>query len=108
MLNSFNKHTEYETVTEALTDLKKRGYTIDFNLLSEKDCLVCHKSEIELSPDDFQVDESHRFYGLSDPGDEMIVYAISSKNYNVKGILVNGYGLYSESLSSKMVSKLNT
>jgi len=97
----------YDTVTEAMVDLKKLGYTIDFSILTDKECLVCHKTETELSPDDFEIDNIYRFEGDSDPGDEMIVYAISSNKNNLKGIVVNAYGIYADNESSTIVKKLS-
>jgi len=96
----------YDTVTEAVNDLVKRGYTENF---------VTHESGIHhpeknysLSPDDFQIDEIYRFEGDTDPADETIVYAISSLHDDTKGILVNAYGMYSDSLSNEMVAKLKS
>lgn len=96
----------YATVTEAIRELKALGYTIDFNILYDKDCLICSQHQIELSDDDFQVDGVFRFDGPSDPGDDMVVYAISSIKHPVKGVLVNAYGVYSDNKSSKLISKL--
>lgn len=96
----------YETVSQALNDLIKRGYTHDFNIHTEKECLVCQTSFTQLSPDDFQIDETYRFEGDTDPGDEMIVFAISSQRHRMKGTLVNAYGLYSDINTSKIVEKL--
>lgn len=96
----------YDTVTEALADLKKLGYTVDFSVLTDKECLICHLTATVLSPDDFVIDDFYRFEGDSDPGDEMIVYAISSKHDNIKGIVVNAFGIYSDSSSSAIVKKL--
>jgi len=96
----------YDTVSEAMNDLKKLGYTTDFSLLAHHDCIVCRKSSLELSPDDFEIDQMHRFEGDSDPGDEMVVYAISSNKNNVKGIVVNAYGTYADDISSVIVKKL--
>lgn len=94
----------YETVSEAVNDLYKRGYTHDFNL--GEDCLVCGET-LSLSPEEFEIDELHRFEGMTDPGDEMIVYAISSKKGTEKGVLVNGYGLYADKDSSIIMKKLS-
>ena len=47
-----------------------------------------------------------RFYGPSDVDDESILYAISSEKYDLKGILVNGYGVSSDALTQEMVEKL--
>ena len=102
------KRKNYDTVTEAMADLKKLGYTIDFSILTEEECLICHSTATELSPEDFEIDQFYRFEGESDPGDQMIVYAISSNKNNVKGVVVNAYGIYADNESSAIVKKLNT
>lgn len=103
------KQKGYNTVSEAMNDLKKRGYTIDFSILADKECLICNKTEIALSPEEFEIDHFYRFEGNSDPGDEMIVYAISSlKNNQVKGVVVNAFGIYADDISSAVVKKLST
>lgn len=98
----------YDTVSEAVNDLVKRGYTSDFSLHEEKDCLVCNKTYTELQPGQFTIDEIHRFEGQTDPGDEMIVFAISSNDKKIKGIVVNAYGVYSSTRESKLVKELST
>lgn len=94
----------YETVSEAVNDLISRGYTIDFSL--EDEFLSSKGSSIRLQPEDFEIDEFHRFEGTSDPGDEMIVYAISSKENNLKGTFVSAFGLYSSTKNAKILKKL--
>lgn len=96
----------YDTVTEAIRGLTKRGYTLDFDILTEEECLICRQSKKQLSPDDFEIDEIHRFEGDSDPGDAMIVFAISAPGHNLKGYVVNAFGVYADTASSKIVSKL--
>ncbi len=44
---------------------------------------------------------------MTDPSDEMILYAISSPELNLKGTLVNAYGIYSDAVADEMVRKLN-
>jgi hypothetical protein len=96
-------HT-YDTVSEAINDLRKRGYTEDFNL--GMDTLTC--GEIKCRPEDFDITEIYRFEGNTDPADEAIVFAIESKVNNIKGVLVNGYGISNDSLSAAMIKKLST
>lgn len=98
----------YETVSEALNNLVKRGYTHDFNVRAEKECLVCNTSLTQLSVDDFEIDETYRFEGDTDPGDEMILFAISSTKHKIKGTLLNAYGMYSDSATTKIIEKLVT
>lgn len=102
------KRKSYDTVSEAVNDLQNLGYTVDFSIIADKECIVCHRTRTELSPDEFEIDEFYRFEGDTDPGDEMIVYAISSTKNNVKGILVNAFGIYADSTSSAIIKKLNT
>ena len=92
----------YDTVSEAVKGLKERGYTLDFNLKSN--CIDCEGQK--LSCDDFEIAEVYRFEGNSDPADESVVFAIESNN-GLKGILVNAFGVYSESLGDEMIRKLN-
>jgi len=92
------------TVSEVLNKLKKEGYTVDFNL--NDNCLVCHGNSLQVYPDEFTVDRHFRFEGISDPGDEAIVYAISSEKHALKGTLVNGYGIYSDEIADDMVKAL--
>lgn len=94
------------TLSETLKQLKADGYTEDFNL--GDDCVSCRSGALKILPSEFQIDQFFRFEGQSDPADEAILYAISSKIHNVKGVLVNGYGIYSEQLTNEMLTKLRT
>ncbi|MCB0606721.1 MAG: phosphoribosylpyrophosphate synthetase [Lewinellaceae bacterium] len=93
-----------ETVSQAIEALKKEGYTEDFNL--RQDCLECRNGRFRVFHDEFHIDKFYRFEGDSDPGDESIVYAISSEKHGLKGVLVNAYGIYSEPLTDQMLEKL--
>lgn len=96
--------TTYDTSAEAINDLVSKGYDHNFNLKDEE--LYCHTNDTSLQPDEFQIDEVHRFEGDTNPDDEVVVYAISSPSANIKGILVNAYGVYAESVSAELVEKL--
>lgn len=92
----------YDTVSEAVNGLKKRGFEVDFNL--QENCIVCHGDKFSI--DDFEITEVYRFEGNTDPSDEAIVYAIESKT-GKKGVLVSGYGISAEGMSAEMVKKLS-
>ena len=94
------------TLSAVLNDLKQQGYTTDFNLMDN--CLQCHGNSLKIHPDEFVVDRHYRFEGDTDPGDQAIVYAISSTKHNIKGTLVNGYGIYSDDMASEMIAALHT
>lgn len=95
----------YESLIDALDDLRKRGYEADF--ATQTVCLYCGDLDLRLNPEEFNVDEVHRFEGNSNPDDAAVVYAISSST-GVKGTLVDGYGAYSENLSFDMAKKLQS
>jgi len=96
----------YDTLSEAVNDLVKRGYTTDF-LVQENDCLLCSNHSMELSPEEFEIDEIYRFEGMTDPADESIVFAISSPKHQVKGLVINSFGADFGYRSSKLVAHLN-
>lgn len=96
----------FGTLSQTMNGLMELGYTHDFNIHEE--CLVCHEFSVTLSPDEFEIDKVYRFEGASDPEDQSILYAISSKKSNIKGILVNGYGISADAETSKLIEKLET
>ncbi|MEO5905464.1 MAG: phosphoribosylpyrophosphate synthetase [Saprospiraceae bacterium] len=96
---------QYDTLTQAIEALRLQGYTEDFNLQSN--CIECRGGEHNLSPDEFRIDKVFRFYGANDPADESVLYAISSIDAMLKGVLVNGYGATADELDAAMIQKLN-
>ena len=93
----------YDTVSEAVNGLKGRGFGVDFNLL--ENCLVCHSDKFDVH--DFEIVEVYRFEGDTNPSDEDVVYAIESKDGNIKGIITSAFGLYADEISSEMIRKLS-
>src|SRR4051812_11006229 len=95
----------YDTLLDALNDLKQRGYTIDFNLAF--DHVKCNETGVCLSPLQFEITEYYRFEGISNPEDSSVIFGIQSKDGKMKGVLVSAYGMYSEALSEEMLEKLS-
>ena len=93
----------YETLTEAIADLKTRGFNLDFNLRETQ--IECTTIGRKLSPHEFEIVEVYRFEGETDPGDELVLYAIQSKEGH-KGTLMNAYGVYSNTISNELIGKL--
>jgi hypothetical protein len=94
----------YDTVVNALTGLRERGYTVNFNLAFNQ--LICNDNRHCLNPDEFEIVEVHRFEGNSNPSDEDVVYAIQSIQGNLKGVLTSAFGLYTDTASAEMLKKL--
>jgi len=95
---------EMSTVTEVINSLRQQGYLQDFNL--QQNCLKCSDAHYSVFHDEFVIDKVFRFEGDSDPADEATVYAISCPKYDIKGVLVNGAGIYTDELTDEMVETL--
>ncbi|HYG17479.1 MAG TPA: phosphoribosylpyrophosphate synthetase [Ohtaekwangia sp.] len=93
----------YETLSEAMNALKAAGYNEDFNLHPE--WIESSSSKLRLNPEEFHIDSVHRFEGMTNPSDSAVLYAISSTQ-GAKGLLVDAYGAYADSISPVMIEKL--
>lgn len=95
--------TAYETLSSAIEALKKKGFTEDFNLIENG---LENKSKKQLfEAKTLNVVEVHRFEGYTNPDDSSVLYAIETAT-GEKGLLVDAYGAYSESISREMIDKL--
>jgi hypothetical protein len=94
----------YVTLSGTMNDLRKEGYVEDFNL--QQNCLECRDGQFKVFADEFKIDKYYRFEGQSNPSDQAILYAISSDYHQLKGVLVNAYGIYSEAVTDEMLQKL--
>src|SRR5881296_2107604 len=90
----------YKTMTEALEDLKKRGFTANFELLNNVFRAV--DSGKSFQADDLTIVEHHRFEGASDPDDMSVVYAIEATD-GTRGVVVDAYGVYADPRLSELL-----
>jgi hypothetical protein len=74
----------YESLVDALNDLKQRGYDADFE--PDSNCLYCSNLDLRLKEAEFQVDEVYRFESDSNPDDNAVIYALTSDT-GVKGTI---------------------
>ncbi len=96
------RNSHYATVSEAIEQLRKQGFTTDFNL--EENCIVCHPNRF--GPDEFEIVDVYRYEGETDPADEATVYAVESRS-GLKGVLVTGYGASADPMAEEMLRKLS-
>ncbi len=92
----------YATVTEAIEQLHGQGYTLYFILKNS----MLEASDQTYQAEDFEITDLYRYEGPSDPADEAVVYALSSKS-GVKGLLVAGYGPSSDRESEEVLKKMH-
>lgn len=93
---------QYATLSGAVDDLKTKGYTDELTL--SEDGLF--NNAMPLDPSRFSIDSFHRFEGPSDPADLSIVYAVSSHELGMKGLLIGDYGANAQDFIHQMVKDL--
>jgi hypothetical protein len=92
----------YASITEAITELRKQGFTLDFNLEANR----IKAGEVTLTADELEIVDLYRYEGQSDPADESAVYALASAS-GLKGILVTGYGSSTDAASAELLQQLH-
>lgn len=92
------------TLFDVLAELKRKGYVDEIQPHFEGQDV----KKSPLSPTDYIIDEVYRIDELSDPEEQIIIYAISKKNDSKKGLIINGHGIYSDEKTNKLVQNLNT
>ena len=95
----------YNNLVEATNDLMKRGYTENLSL--EGDTVDDKEKKVQMTADEFEIDEFYRFEGASNPDDTSILYAVTSVKYNLKGVIVNAFGAYANTSGSAIAAKLH-
>ncbi len=78
------------TVTDALAMLHGLGYTADFELVDG--VLRSDRGDVACAVDQAIVEHLYRFEGPSDPGDEMIVFALRDPATGTAGTLAAAFG----------------
>lgn len=95
----------FDTVTDAINDLRSRGFNVDFNIAFDK--LLCVQNNVCLNPSEFEIVETYRFEGDTNPSDEDVVYGVESRDGSMKGVVTSAYGLYADAISTEMIKKLS-
>lgn len=93
----------YSSLSVAINDLHDQGFTEDFNLVAEG--IESKSLKRKWKAGELDVIKFYRFEGMTDPGDNTILYLIETKG-GVKGLLVDAYGADQSVVSSAMIQKL--
>jgi hypothetical protein len=89
----------YSTLSEAINELKQKGYTVDFNQWDE------NGDPKYIDPDkdgEIKVKHFYRFEGTSDAGNNTILYVLETSD-GKKGLLVDAFGAYHDNAAPKEV-----
>lgn len=79
-----------DTVVDAVRLLKAEGYDVEFQLRDGH--LTCDAQDRACPAHDAVVDRLYRFEGPSDPGDEMVVFALRDPQTGQRGVLASAFG----------------
>ena len=93
-----------EDLAHAVERLTKAGYRDDFR--AERGGLRAVNAGRTYEPESLVVDEVVRFEGESDPGDEAVVFALSSEPSGARGTYVVTYGTYADPIDAEMMRRL--
>jgi len=94
----------YTSLSVAIEDLQTKGFTEDFNLIAEG--IESKSLKKQWNAGDLEVVRFYRFEGMTNPGDNTILYLIET-NDNRKGLLVDVYGADVGNVSPEMLKKLS-
>jgi hypothetical protein len=81
----------YTSLDAAIQELKKRGFTANFEFLDRAFRDV--DSGRTFKAEDLTIMEHYRFEGASDPDDMSVVYAVESDD-GTRGIIADAFGTY--------------
>lgn len=96
-------NNQYNTLSEAVELLKKRGYSHNFRVNQEGELIETGEESFE--PSQVKLIEFHRFEGTSDPGDMSIVYVLETHS-GVKGTVVDSFGVDGSESTSDFMNKV--
>ena len=93
----------YSSLSVAIEQLQAEGYAEDFNLVEEG--IESKGLKKQWKAGECEVVRYFRFEGMTDPGDNSILYAIETKD-GKKGLLVDNYSAAGTYISEEMREKL--
>lgn len=94
-----------KTLSEVMAVLNSQGYTEDYNLLQLPG--YRHNESTEIDFRHLVIDKVYRFSGQNDAADEAILYSISNLKNGIKGVFVNGYGIYTDEEATAIIEKIS-
>lgn len=92
-----------KTLSECMIKLQNDGFKENF--LVQEGKLVAPEAKKDYAPEDIKIVNFYRFEGISDPGDNSILYAIET-NDGIKGVLTDAYGSYADDNTTEYVKKV--
>lgn len=96
---------EPDNIVKLLNFLHQQGYIETFRA----DNNYLQSSSIKnIAPEDLLIDQIHRFEGISDIDEEVMIFALSSHKYHLKGLYIVVFGPFMDAIDCDMVHRLTT
>jgi hypothetical protein len=92
-----------KSLSSCSNKMKEDGFKEDFQVTKEG--LSSYSDSKHYTPGQVKILNFYRFEGVSDPGDNSILYVMETEDGR-KGTLVDAYGAYSDSDVSKFIVKV--
>jgi hypothetical protein len=89
-----------KSLSSCSNKMREMGYKEDFQI--DKKGLSTFGGSKAYKPEEVKIVNFYRFEGVSDPGDNTIMYVIETAD-GLKGTLVDGYGAYASDDVSKFI-----
>ena len=93
----------YRDLADAVESLKEKGYIHTFKITDTK--IRCEEVEKDFDIDELSISEAYKQNIGTDPGSESTLYALEALD-GTKGLLVIGFGMYSNPSKSKIIDQL--
>ena len=91
------------SLNDCQEEARKNGYTDEFSVRPEG--LYSSETQQYYQPEEVRIENFYRFEGVSDPDDNSILYIIEIYN-GPKGVLVDGYFIYSDTEVSEFIKRV--
>ena len=99
-----NENRYYKSLSEALHDLREKGYTYNFS--KKNDCLECKDLCASFQIEDLNISEFYRFDENEDAAGKSVIYGIETPD-GLKGLLIDNSSLRNKEIIKKLSSKVN-
>jgi hypothetical protein len=93
-----------ETMTQAVARLERRGFTAALRATRDG-CLRVGNDDARPAAE-FIVDEVVRFEGVSDPEDEAVLFALRTREGDLRGTFVATYGPQTDPACAAVIERL--
>jgi hypothetical protein len=86
--------SEMNTLSQILEKLRQSGFDNELKMTDHGKMKGPGDNQI-YTPEDLTIIKTYRFEGITDPGDEAVIYLVEDKEHKI-GYIMDAYGVYSD------------